>query len=238
MRGLSHAPVRSSRSAPWNAAALAWPGTEQHWCDGWLLRAGGGHTAGPTPLSAALLVEHRGAARHHRLVRRAAIWSRWLALLERLLPIKAAGIKATRVLTREISPVKSPDVTLSPEPDAHWLATYPGARVPTEPVLATPSSTGSSRSLPCPTPWAGLRSPPSPTAPVGSACRRCVSRNHRGAPSSGPRDLLLRCTYWGVEQGATRAYVQVLDDNRPALTLYESAGFRLHHHHRYISAPR
>ncbi len=28
-----------------HAAALAWPGTEQHWHDGWLLRAGGGYTS-------------------------------------------------------------------------------------------------------------------------------------------------------------------------------------------------
>ena len=41
---------------------------------------------------------------------------------------------------------------------------------------------------------------------------------------------------WGAEQGATRAYVQVLDENLPALRLYESLGFRLHHRHRYVRA--
>lgn len=42
MRELSDRPVRASEiRALEHAAALAWPGTEQHWHDGWLLRAGG-----------------------------------------------------------------------------------------------------------------------------------------------------------------------------------------------------
>ncbi len=46
MRELSDRPVRASEiRALEHAAALAWPGTEQHWHDGWLLRAGGGYTS-------------------------------------------------------------------------------------------------------------------------------------------------------------------------------------------------
>jgi RimJ/RimL family protein N-acetyltransferase len=41
---------------------------------------------------------------------------------------------------------------------------------------------------------------------------------------------------WAAAQGATRTYVQVLDENAPALALCDSLGFRLHHRHRYVRA--
>ena len=45
VRALTAAPVRTSQiRATEHAAALAWPGTEQQWMDGWLLRGAGGHT--------------------------------------------------------------------------------------------------------------------------------------------------------------------------------------------------
>ena len=45
VRALTAAPVRTSQiRATEHAAALAWPGTEQRWLDGWLLRGAGGHT--------------------------------------------------------------------------------------------------------------------------------------------------------------------------------------------------
>ena len=45
VRALTAAPVRTSQiRATEHAAALAWPGTEQQWIDGWLLRGAGGHT--------------------------------------------------------------------------------------------------------------------------------------------------------------------------------------------------
>ncbi|MBI3691485.1 MAG: GNAT family N-acetyltransferase, partial [Mycolicibacterium aromaticivorans] len=46
VRELSVVPVRTSEiRALEHAAALAWPGTEQSWHDGWLLRAAGGYTS-------------------------------------------------------------------------------------------------------------------------------------------------------------------------------------------------
>ncbi|WP_433993827.1 GNAT family N-acetyltransferase, cg3035/Rv0428c family, partial [Mycolicibacterium porcinum] len=46
VRELSHAPVRASEiRALEHAAALAWPGVEQQWLGGWLLRAGHGVTS-------------------------------------------------------------------------------------------------------------------------------------------------------------------------------------------------
>src|ERR1700761_4790222 len=54
VRVLSDAPVRTSQiRALEHAAALAWPGVEQQWLDGWLLRAGDGvDPAGPLGISA------------------------------------------------------------------------------------------------------------------------------------------------------------------------------------------
>ena len=45
VRSLSATPLRTSQiRATEHAAALAWPGTEQRWLAGWLLRGAGGHT--------------------------------------------------------------------------------------------------------------------------------------------------------------------------------------------------
>ena len=41
---------------------------------------------------------------------------------------------------------------------------------------------------------------------------------------------------WGAQRGATRAYVQVLEENTGAIALYRGLGFVLHHHHRYVDA--
>src|SRR4029077_7621916 len=46
VRELSHTPVRNSEIRDLeHAAALAWPGVEQYWLNGWFLRAGLGVTS-------------------------------------------------------------------------------------------------------------------------------------------------------------------------------------------------
>ena len=40
---------------------------------------------------------------------------------------------------------------------------------------------------------------------------------------------------WGAVQGATTAYLQVLDDNAPARRLYEGMGFATHHSYCYLT---
>ena len=50
------------------------------------------------------------------------------------------------------------------------------------------------------------------------------------------RDVCVALQNWGTARGATRSYVQVLVENAAAIALYESLGYRLHHHLRYVDA--
>ncbi|PRC49590.1 GNAT family N-acetyltransferase, partial [Mycobacterium sp. ITM-2017-0098] len=69
--------------------------------------------------------------------------------------------------------------------------------------------------------WAGL-----------SAVRVSETERRKGLA----RRLCAGLLGWAYERGATRAYVQVVDDNTAARTLYESMGFRVHHRSRYVRA--
>lgn len=251
VRELSHAPVRNSEiRALEHAAALAWPGTEQHWQDGWLLRAGGGHTSRANSAVPLLFSSNTEALPAIIDWYAARNLEPWLALPDRLLPIKAAGIKATRVLIRDLTPSPSPiaslaqapasDVALADRPRAAWLATYQ-RDVPTEVLTAVLDGAVTFASLGA---WASaatgevtavgrgaVTTGPDGTRWLGVSCVRVAESSRRTGLA---RAICSALQAWGVEQGATRAYVEVLDDNRPALTLYESAGYRLHHHHRYV----
>jgi N-acetylglutamate synthase len=59
------------------------------------------------------------------------------------------------------------------------------------------------------------------------------------APSARRRGLglavMATLLEWGAEQGATTAYLQVLDDNDAALGLYARLGFRTHHRYCYLT---
>jgi ribosomal protein S18 acetylase RimI-like enzyme len=235
VRELSVVPVRASEiRALEHAAALAWPGTEQTWQDGWLLRAAGGYTnransAVPLDFSATIAAlppivdwyRQRGLPA-------------WLALPERLSPIRAEGVKHTRVMVTELAAGEpDPAVTLLDRPDAAWLTTYERdvpaevltAVVDGEVVFAAEPTAAVGRGAvtvaPDGTHWLGI-----------SAVR--VSDEHRRRGHA--RRLCQTLLAWGAQRGATRAYVQVLSDNEPAILLYHSLGFRLHHHHRYVDA--
>lgn len=239
VRELSGVPVRASEiRALEHAAALAWPGTEQHWLGGWLLRAAGGYTSranSAVPLDFSATMDALPAIVDWYAERGLAPW---LALPERLLPVRAEGIKHTRVMVLGLAgsrPGVRPDpaVTLLERPDQAWLTCYErdvpvpvltavvdgvavfasvaGAAVGRGAVTRAPDGTG----------WLGI-----------AAVRVDPGQRRRGYARTVCQALL----QWGAQHGARRAYVQVLSDNPGAISLYHSLGFRLHHQHRYVDA--
>jgi GNAT superfamily N-acetyltransferase len=253
VRELSHVTVRNSEiRALEHAAALAWPGTEQHWCDGWLLRAGGGYTSranSAVPLLFEATVHAVPAIVEWYAARGLPAW---LALPDRLLPVKAPGVKATRVLVRDIEPGGAP-ADFPSHPDAEWLRIYQ-RDVPVEVLTAvvdgqvafatrgraevsgaTGSGTGASAATGSGTAVgrAAVTTSPDGTRWAGLSCVRVSEDARRRGHARTVCSALLG---WAAGHGATRAYVQVLADNEPAATLYHSMGFRLHHTLRYLRA--
>jgi ribosomal protein S18 acetylase RimI-like enzyme len=233
IKALAAAPVRTSdiRNLE-HAAALAWPGVEHQWLDGWLLRFGHGVTrransAVPLGVSAgdvgALLewYAERGVAP-------------LVAAPDRLfrVPPGVATDAENVVMTGELESTYR-GASIAAEPDDEWLRLYQrgvpvdvltavidgevafaeldGAAVGRAAVTAAPDGKR----------WVGL----SAVHVVEAARRRGLARELCGA-------LLA----WGGERGATRAYVQVLADNAAGLSLYESMGFTAHHRTRYLDA--
>lgn len=239
VRELSGMPVRASEiRALEHAAALAWPGLEQHWHDGWLLRAAGGYTSranSAVPLDFSATLAALPAIADWYAERSLAPW---LALPDRLLAMRAEGIKHTRVMVLDLAasmPGSEPDpaVTLLERPDQAWLTCYQRdvpaavltAVVDGVVVFASAADAavgrGAVTSSPDGTGWLGI-----------SAVRVDPGQRRRGHARTVCRTLL----GWGARHGASRAYVQVLDDNPGAIALYHSLGFRLHHQHRYVDA--
>ena len=129
VKALTEAPVRTSQiRAVEHAAALAWPGLEQHWLHGWLLRAA---AATPTaPIRLCHLVSRPTG------VRCPQSWTGtpergltpWLAVPDRLLRLPDAvcpHISRPCVMVRDL-PAGEHDaaVTLIPRPDERWLRLY------------------------------------------------------------------------------------------------------------------
>lgn len=235
VRELSVVPVRTSEiRALEHAAALAWPGTEQSWHDGWLLRAAGGYTSranSAVPLDFSSTIASLPAILDWYAQRNL---EPWLALPERLLPIRADGIKHTRVMVTDLTEAAAdPAVIFAERPDAGWLACYE-RDVPAEVLTAVVDGEvvfaaladaavgrGAVTTAPDGTRWLGI-----------SAVHVNAEHRRRGHA----RRLCQALLGWGAQRGASRAYVQVLTENAGAILLYHQLGFRLHHHHRYVDA--
>ena len=238
VRELSFAPVRNSQiRALEHAAALGWPGMEQHWHHGWLLRAGDGTTSrgnSAVPLDFSSSLDAVPAIADWYLQRDLVPW---LALPDRLLAVRAPGIKRTRVMVRDLSEIdagrQGSNALMSDTPDADWLGCYRRA-VPVAELTAVVDGEvrfaridgvavgrGALTIAPDGTRWLGISA-----LTVSEAHRR---RGHG-------RAICAVLTSWGVSRGAQRSYVQVLTDNEAAITLYASLGYGLHHHAGYLDA--
>jgi N-acetylglutamate synthase len=233
VRTLSDAPVRTSQiRALEHAAALAWPGVEQHWLDGWLLRAGHGVTF---RANSAVPVENTAdLAAIPAIVdwyRRRDLTAR-LAIADRLLRLPGAGEHANRMLVRDVRAAEpDPSVRLSAHPDKAWLQLYQ-REVPVDVLIAVVEGelvfgTHADRA----TARASVTDAPDGTRWVGlSAVRVADQRLDAG------RAVCEALLAWGAARGATRGYVRILDDDHAAAGLAQSLGFALHHHARYVTA--
>ena len=237
---LSHRTVRNSEiRALEHAAALAWPGTAQQWVGGWFLRAADGHTsransAVPLQLSATL-AELPAIIDWYRARELPA----WLAVPERLLRITAVGAKANRVMVCDISARNtSPAVTLADSPDTSWLTLYE-RQVPVEVLTAvtdgevTFASITDASAVGVAVGRGAVTAAPDGTRWLGVTSVRVADARRRQGHA---QTLCAALMNWGAERGATRCYVQVLVDNTPAIRLYESMGFALHHRVSYVAA--
>jgi hypothetical protein len=210
---------------------LAWPGVEQHWLDGWLLRAGHGVTF---RANSAVPVENTAdLAAIPAIVdwyRRRDLTAR-LAIADRLLRLPGAGEHANRMLVRDVRAAEpDPSVRLSAHPDEAWLQLYQRevpvdvltAVVEGELVFGTHADRATARAsvtdAPDGTRWVGL-----------SAVRVADQRLDAG------RAVCEALLAWGAARGATRGYVRILDDDHAAAGLAQSLGFALHHHARYVT---
>jgi N-acetylglutamate synthase len=232
LKTLSDVPVRASEiRALEHAAALAWPGVEQHWLDGWLLRAGHGITYSAN--SAVPVSNSAGQAAIPAIVDwyRSRDLTPRLAIADRLLRLTGASEHANRVLVRDLD-ADEPDasVGLSARPDDAWfrLCQYEipvdvlTAVVDGELVFGTLANAAVAR--------AAVTDDPDGTRWVGLSTVWVAGRN-----SDAGRALCESLLAWGASRGATRGYIRIHDDNHATADLARSLGFVLHHRARYVT---
>jgi N-acetylglutamate synthase len=233
MKALAAAPVRTGdiRNLE-HAAALAWPGAEHEWVDGWLLRFGYGSTRranSAVPLDVSLgpvqaVVDWYATRRMTPLA----------AAPDRLLRV-APGVATdgeNLIMTGELASTARA-VEIAGVPGDDWLRLY-RREVPVDVLTAVVDGEVAFGSID----GAGVGRAAVTVAPDGtrwvglSAVHIIEEARRRGLA----RDLCAALLAWGGERGATRAYVQVLADNTAAIRLYESMGFVVHHRSRYLDA--
>jgi N-acetylglutamate synthase len=236
-------------------AALGWPARESRWLGRWLLRAAEGWTGRANsvlplgdpglPLDAALAevtawYGERGLPARFCLPTpaREALGA---ALAER----GWSSYNPTGVLTGDVGvtlnrlPPGDPRAAVEPEPTAQWLGLYHYRGSTQLPTVA--------RSV-----LAGAREPGfalvrDAGGQVLAIARGSVDEGWVGVTAveveeahrrQGLGTAVLRAILeWARERGALSAYLQVADDNAPALALYGRYGFTRHHGYRYVLAP-
>jgi N-acetylglutamate synthase len=218
-----------------HAAALAWPGVEQNWLGGWLLRFGRGSTRranSAVPLNVSTRDELRAVADWYGARGVAPL----VAAPDRLLRIPP-GVSTdaeTLVMTGDL-PSRDPvrGVALAPQPNDEWLRLY-RREVPVDVLTAVINGEVTFAELGgAAVGRAALTTAPDGTPWVGLSAVHVIAEDRRRGLA---RELCSALLAWGGERGATRGYVQVLADNTAAISLYESMGFTVHHRSRYIDA--
>ncbi len=215
-----------------HAAALAWPGVEHHWLDGWLLRSGHGVTRranSAVPLRYSSAAEIAGTLDWYSARGLPAL----VSVPDRLLRLPAGITHEAENLVMATDIAPSAEVSVAPSPDASWLALYE-RDVPVDVLTAVidgevgfgklaDSAVGRVAVTEAPdgTRWAGL-----------SAVHVSTDARRQGLA----RTLCAGLLTWAHRRGATRAYVQVVVENAAARALYESMGFQVHHRSRYVRA--
>ncbi|MEB3031279.1 N-acetylglutamate synthase, CG3035 family [[Mycobacterium] nativiensis] len=233
VRRLTDRPVKNSaiRSVE-HAAALAWPGSEHRWLDGWLLRAGPGadlaaNSAVPLDMFA-----------HTSTIPAIIDWYAerdlppTLAVPERLLRLREdiPALHETRTLVRELS-AETPavQVVLTAEPTLDWPTDIPvdvlTAVVDGEVVFASIPGVALGRGAVTEgsdgTRWLGL-----------TAVRVAADRRRQGHG----RAICAALQAWGQEHGATRGYAQVPNSDPGVFAFFEAVGFAGQHRTRYLDA--
>lgn len=244
LRVLTDAPIRTSDiRALEHAAAMAWPGVEQTWLDGWWLRAG--HGAGLSANSAVPL----DISSHTATIPAIVAWydrrglAPGLAIPDRLLapPPGLAVQRTERVLVRDAAEMASdvanaepdPSLVLSARPDDAWLRTYPG-EIPVDVLSAVRDGELMFGAQPgVAVARAAVTDAPDGTRWVGLSALHA----DRSAGPAGPLKLGLceALLAWGARRGATRGYLDVgPGDGDDATALADALGFRPHHRRRYF----
>lgn len=216
VRRLTDRPVKNSaiRSVE-HAAALAWPGSEHQWLDGWFLRAAPGadlsvNSAVPLDMFA-----------HTNTIPAIIDWYAQrdlpptLAVPERLLrlPEDLPALHQTRTLVRDLA-VEAPSrtVALTVLADGEVVfAWIPGLALGRGAVTEGPDGTR----------WLGV------------SCLR-VAEGSRGQGCG--RAICTALQAWGSDHGATRGYAQVPSDDLAAFGFFEAIGFTGQHRTRYLDA--
>jgi N-acetylglutamate synthase len=236
IKALAAAPVRIAdiRNLE-HAAAFGWPGVEQQWLGGWLLRFGHHSTRranSAVPLNVSSPTEIRPIIDWYAVRGVVPL----LSVPDRLFPVPP-GVPAyaeNLLLTSDLQEIQpDPAVKIADRPDSDWLRLY-RRQVPVDVLtavvdgdvaFATIAGSAVGRvavtEAPDGTRWAGI-----------SAVRVVEAARRRGLA----RTLCVALLGWARERTATRAYVQVLAENKAATTLFESMGFSGHHRSRYVRA--
>ncbi|MCF8781508.1 N-acetylglutamate synthase, CG3035 family [Rhodococcus ruber] len=257
LKALGARPIRTGEiRALENAAAAAWPGLEQGWIDGWLLRAGAGFTGranSATPLGdPGTVADPLDPDVHARM--RGWFAERGLPL-RLLLPDRLARIPhgwtpsdEVQVLAADLDNVPLPGVTtpvaVSPRPDAGWLSLYRyrGAPVPAEGRAVVESVLGGalgfgrigSDTATLAIARAAVTDAPDGRRWVGLTAVEVAAAHRRRGLGTLVCGALLQ---WGRDHGATHAYLQVAAENDAARGLYRALGFVEHHRYRYATEP-